>query len=203
MRIAALLFSAALAGCSSMSPAGRPPIDSALLPNAQSQCSPLEGIFSASGAPSRDGAPTRQDGQSGNTSTYAMLKGCHEPNSCHLPSYRGEGPTTFSVKSSPQFGFKAELFGSNRQSLGVIQLPNSRVSCTDEGLTVVLHHGMAQDGPGAWTIGHEKLTVVLARLPNGKLLAKRTQKRFDVFWFGLPLSSEEGLWFTFDPVEMK
>lgn len=147
---------------------------------------------------SRNGTPI--SGQSKSDAMYSMLQGCHNPKSCHWPFYSGNEPTTFKVRSSSLQGFNAELFNQNGQSLGSITLPPSRVRCTNEGLMVWLHHGMAQDGAGAWTIGYERLMLVLTTLPNGQLLAKRTQKRFDVFWFGLPLVSEEGFWFVFDPV---
>ena len=190
-------------GCSSIHPAGRAPADVGMNFHNNEQCTKIIGTFSSNAKGFRNGVQlTHLENQvRGESITIGhLVSGCHEPSECRWPLMR-KSAAYFNLQVGTDEGLRIELFDSEKSSLGLLQLPASRMACTNHGLTATLHNGLAQDGAGAWTIGHEKLTIDLVATPEGKLVARRTSERFDVFWFGLPVSSEEGAWFIFERIK--
>lgn len=177
-----------------MAPAGRPPTQAVQNVVGDETCSAISGTFKEGGLITRDGGRITEVG----ASAHSLLSGCHSPKECRWPVLR-KSPGFFSIHATLETGFRAELQDSKSQVFGVLKLPPTRLSCTNDGLAIELHNGMAKDGPGAWTIGYEKLTVVLMKQSDGTLVAKRERKRFDLFWFGLPFVSGDGFWLLYEP----
>lgn len=200
MRPSSSLLAAALAagaaGCSSVSPAGPPPAGAQLEAGA---CAEVSGRFQALGQAFRGGRPIDNTFGEGAASVLDAHRGCNAPAQCLPPVFMHETPQAFEIKVSPQAGWSVRYTGTENKALGEQSLPASRVACTNGVISVTLHDGLRPASPGGWTIGRETLTVEYGLTSDGNLIARRTSKTADVFWFGLPVWSETGTWYVHRP----
>lgn len=124
---------------------------------------------------------------------HSIFEKCTLEASCKAPprSYNTEFVKFTYVHND---GLHVEFSDKKGELLGVSHIGSSSVTCNGGALSFITTSGMTNDGPGAWTVGIEKRAYMLSKSANMELVVREEITRFDVFWFGLPVTTNYVAW---------
>lgn len=180
------------AGCTSVTPAGTMPAGVSI---PAGSCEELAGRFKVLGQAFQEQQRVTNNHGDHDASILDVHKGCINSRECQLPSMATQTPQSFQLQVSPNTGWSVVYFDAKNTPVGEQRLDSSSVSCNNGALAVTLHDGFRPATPGAWTVGRETLSIEYWISADQNLVARRTSKTADIFWFGLPVWSESGKWY--------